>query len=72
MLEQVGEFKYSGSILQANGKVNKEIKNRISCTNRTIGAFREFTRDRGIRKDGKLKIFNTIIIPTLTYASETK
>ena len=71
MLEQVEEFKYLGSIIQSNGKIDKEIQNRVCNTNKVIGAFSNFARNINIEKNAKLKVFNAIVTPSLTYASET-
>ena len=71
-IEQVTQFKYLGSILNSDNTVDAEVESRI---NKASQVFCSLSRlvwyQRKIKVSTKLKLFKTIIIPTLLYGSET-
>ena len=70
-LELVKEFKYLGSVLQSNCKVNKEIESRVNAGAKILGATGAMVRGGGVARKAKANIFKSLMVPALTYASET-
>ena len=54
------------------GTCDDEIENRIGTASKAIGALRkEVLERRELSKDTRIRVFNAVIIPTLTYGCET-
>ena len=70
-LEEVREFKYLGSILQNDGKVDREVEGRVVAGARVLGATGNIIRGRNVSMKVKKTIFSSVLVPTLAYASET-
>ena len=71
-IERVSQFKYLGSILRSDNSVDAEVE---SCINRAAQVFRSISRlvwyQNKIKVSTKIKLFKSVIIPTLLYGSET-
>ena len=71
-IERVSQFKYLGSILRSDNSVDAEVE---SCINRAAQVFRSVSRlvwyQNKIKVSTKIKLFKSVIIPTLLYGSET-
>ena len=71
-IERVSLFKYLGSILRSDNSVDAEVESRI---NRAAQVFRSISRlvwyQNKMKVLAKIKLFKSVIIPTLLYGSET-
>ncbi|XP_068082743.1 LINE-1 retrotransposable element ORF2 protein [Anabrus simplex] len=71
-LEQVTKFKYLGSIISSDGKMEEEITERIGTAGRLFNAIRtNFLNKKEISKGTKLAVYKSTFIPTLTYGCES-
>ena len=65
-------MKYLGTMFNEEGSCEDEVDSRIGLTCRTIGALRkEVVDSKKLSKTTKLRVYNTIVKPTLFYGSET-
>jgi hypothetical protein len=69
--ESVQSFKYLGSYVNQNNKIEEEIKERIIAGNKAFYANRKMFQSKLLSRKSKLKLYRTLIRPILTYASET-
>lgn len=69
--ERVMEFKYLGSIVTDNNDIMPEIKQRLNAGNRSFFALKKLLRSKVITRKTKLRVYKTIIRPTVIYGSET-
>jgi hypothetical protein len=69
--ERVGIFKYLGVILNEDNNNQIDLQERIKNANKTYFMLQKFSKNKNIPKKLKLRLKNTIIDKTLTYASET-
>ena len=71
-IQRVSQFKYLGSILRSDNSVDAEVESRI---NRAAQVFSSISRlvwyQNKIKVSTKIKLFKSVIIPTLLYGSET-
>jgi len=70
-LEQVKSFKYLGSIVNGNNSIEEEIKGRISLGNRAFHANQDLFKSKLLTKKSKLRMYQTLVRPVVTYACET-
>jgi hypothetical protein len=69
--EQVKAFKYLGSYVNGNNSIEGEIKERISVGNKAYYANKDLFRSRLLTKNSKLRMYQTLVRPVVTYAYET-
>lgn len=69
--ESVQDFTYLGSSVNTNNDVTLEIKRRIMLANRTLFGLSKILRSKFVRRNTKLKIYKTLIIPVLMYGAES-
>jgi len=70
-IEDVDEFTYLGSVITTGGGADQDIKQRLG---KAMGVFRKLQRIwsmTSISRRIKLQLYNTIVLPTALYASET-
>nr|VZH92205.1 unnamed protein product [Spirometra erinaceieuropaei] len=71
-LQVVENFPCLGSTLSRNIKIDDEFARRISKASQTFGHLQSTVWNRhGLQLSTKLKIYKTIILPTLLYGAET-
>ena len=71
-LQVVDRFTYLGSTLSRVVHIDDEVSARIAKASAAFGRLRGSIWDRsGIRLDTKLKVYRSVVLPTLLYASET-
>ena len=71
-LQVVDKFTYFGSTLSRVVHIDDEVNARIAKASAAFGRLRESIWDRsGIRLDTKLKVYRSVVLPTLLYACET-
>jgi hypothetical protein len=69
-LEQVQSNKYLGSTVNSDNSIEKEIQHRITLGNKAHFANQFFFKSRLVSKQSKLKLYCSIIRPTVTYGCE--
>jgi hypothetical protein len=69
--ERVASFKYLGVILNEDNNNQIDLQERIENANKTYFMLQKFFKNKNISRNLKLRLKNTIIDKTLTYASET-
>ena len=71
-LQVVDKFTYLESTLSRIVHIDDEVNARIAKTSVAFGRLRGSIWDRsGIRLDTKLKVYRSVVLPTLLYACET-
>ena len=71
-LQVVDKFTYLGSTWSRVVQIDDEVNARIAKASAAIGRLRGSIWDRsGIRLDTKLKVYRSVVLPTLLYACET-
>jgi hypothetical protein len=68
--EHVKEFSYLGSQLNQTNFTNNEIQTRILSGNRCYYANEKSMKSRALNISSKLKNYNSLIIPAVTYGFE--
>ena len=71
ILKQVKEFKYLGRIFTEDGRMNREIENRIQKANNVSYQPAPLVKHSDIQMEAKSKIINSIFEPTLIYQCQT-
>jgi len=69
--EQVNSFKYLGAMVNTDNSIEEEIKDRIAAGNRAYHVHKKLFTSKLISRNVKLRLYNTLICPTVMYASET-
>ena len=70
-LEEVDQFKYLGSVIAANGGVEADVSHRVSEGCKVLGAVNGVVRNRGLGMNVKRVLYERVIVPTVTYGSES-
>ena len=71
-IEDVKKLKYLGAMISADGMCDEEIEQRVGAAAKVVGAMRkEVLERRELLKKTKLRVFNAMVVPTLTYGYET-
>jgi len=70
-IENVENFNYLGSILNADNKMNTEIAERIAKGNKAKYVNVKLIKSKFLKKNAKIKIYKTMIRPVVKYSSET-
>ena len=72
MVSVVDDFEYLGGTITKECSLEKEISVRISKASRSFNSlYRVLWRQRGVKVKTKLRIFKSVVLPTLLYGSET-
>ncbi|MCP5003018.1 MAG: hypothetical protein GY941_03575 [Planctomycetes bacterium] len=71
MMEEVDEFKYLGTVLCKHGSMEGETRERAVKGRQVIGSLGRIMKGRNVSMEVKRGLRNSIVLPTLTYASET-
>jgi hypothetical protein len=69
--ENVKNFNYLGTILNADDKMNTEIAERIVKGNKVYYANTKLIKSKLLKRSTKMKIYKMIIRPVIMYSSET-
>ena len=69
--ENVENFNYLGSILNADNKMSIENAEKIAKGNKAYNANSKQIKSKLLKKNTKMKIYKTMIRPDVTYQSET-
>ncbi|XP_044573288.1 uncharacterized protein LOC123257606 [Drosophila ananassae] len=71
IVEYVDSSVYLGTVISANGGVEKVMENRLSKARSAFGRLQRIWRNQQISRKTKLRIFNTCMKSVLLYVSET-
>jgi hypothetical protein len=71
-LEQVKSFRYLGSVVNGRNSIEEEIKERISSGNKPFYANQELFKSKLLTKETKLRMYQTLVRPIVTYVCETQ
>lgn len=69
--EVVQSFKYLGSIVAADNNIEEEIRGRLLKSNRAYYSLSKLFKSRNLTITSKLLLYRTMVLPVLTYGSET-
>ena len=69
-IDQVKTFRYLGTIVNGNNTLEEEIRGRIVEGNKTFYANRNLFKSNLVSRKSKLKLYWSIITPTVIYGCE--
>lgn len=69
--EVVPSFNYLGSKIAADNNLEEEIRGRLLKSNRTYFSLSKLFKSRNLTINSKLLLYKTMVLPVLTYGSET-
>ena len=69
--EEVGEFKYLGTVISNRNEMHKEIKHRLNSGNACYYALQRLLSSQLLSKNIKLRIYKTVILRVILYGCET-
>ena len=70
-VENVDKFTYLGSVITAEGEVEADINSRIGKAGTAFRNLQSIWRSRNITESLKVKLLQSVVLPTCLYASET-
>ena len=70
-IEIVNTFNFLGAMIVDTGGSSEEIKRRLAIGRTSAIGLTSIWKDRGISRNTKIKIMNTLVFPVATYGSET-
>ncbi len=70
-MEEVNEFKYLGSVMCKHGGTERETRERALQERKVVESLGRIKNGRSVTIEVNRDLRNTVIVPTLTYASET-
>ena len=69
-IDKVNSFKYLGAIKTSTGSCSEDVKARIGRAKKATMELDTIWKDRGIRKELKMKLVKALIWPVITYGAE--
>ncbi len=69
-MEDVNEFKYLGTTLCKHGSMEGEIRERTVKGRQVMGGLERVMKGRNVSREVKKGIRNSVILPTVSYASD--
>ncbi len=69
-IEEVNEFEYLGSVMCKQGGTEGETRERALQERKVVGSLGRIMNGISVSIEVKRDLRNTVIVPTLTYASE--
>lgn len=70
-LQQVDNFKYLGSVVNKDGKIDQELNSRITAASCLFNSIKWiFLNKREVAKQTKIAVYKSTYVPTLSYSSE--
>lgn len=70
LIKNCQKYKYLGVEISQEGTLDSAIRERNAAGRRAIGMLNSIIWDRNIRKENKVKIYNSIVKSTITYSAE--
>ncbi len=71
VMEEASEFMYLGTVMCKHGRTEGETRERALQGNNLVGSLEHIMKGKSVSMVEKRDLRNTVILPTLTYASET-
>ena len=71
MMEEVSDFLYLGAKVSKDGGMEKELNHRITQARKSAGALGGMWNNRGVSIEVKRRMYESIVVPTVLYGSET-
>ena len=71
VIDRVDEFQYLGSVITKNGGTDEDIKQRLKKANIAFMQLREIWKSQQLRRQTKLRIFETNVKSVLLYGCQT-
>ena len=69
-IDKVNSFKYLGAIKTSTGSRSEDVKARIGSAKKATMELDAIRKDRGTRKELKMKLVKALIWPVITYGAE--
>ncbi|XP_051625679.1 uncharacterized protein LOC127461696 isoform X1 [Manacus candei] len=71
-LKSVQQFNYLGSLISLDGKIDREIDNRLAKAYSAFGKLhKRVWRNKHLKKSTKISVYRAIVLSTLLYGSES-
>jgi len=70
-IETVTSFTFLGSVIEKEGKCDMEINRRVAIGKAAMNGLEKIWKDKHVSIDTKKRLVKALIIPTVTYGSET-
>jgi hypothetical protein len=70
-IDQVRSFSYLGAIVNGNNTLEEEIRERIAEGNKAFYANKALFKSNLVSRKSKLKLYSSVIRPTVVYGCET-
>ena len=70
-LEQVDSFKYLGTHIAADGRMDVEVNYRVNEGMKTIGVLNKMWKNKKVTMEAKKRLYEGVVVPTAMYGSET-
>lgn len=70
-VEVVTRFMFLGTLITKDGLCDKEIRRRIAMGKAAIGGLTTIWKDRGIKRETKVKLVKALVFPIVLYGAET-
>ena len=71
ILEEANEFKYLGSMIAAGGGMDAEVRERLGAAGKVMGGLASLWKCRGMSIESKMCMWESIVVPTVMYGSES-
>ena len=71
LLEEVESFKYLGSHVAVNGRVNVEVSHRVKEASKCMGGMKSVLSNRALGMNAKRRLYEGVVVPTAMYGAET-
>lgn len=69
-IEQVSDFTYLGSVISANGSIDRELNTRIGKAHSAFRTLNRIWHNRNIRVNTKVRIYRAAVLTVLLYGCE--
>ena len=69
-IEKMNSFKYLGAIKTSTGSCSEDVKARIGRAKKATMELDTIWKDKGIRKELKMKLVKALILPVIIYGAE--
>ena len=69
--EEVDQFKYLGSVIAANGKVEADVRHRVNERCKVLGAMKGVMKNRWLGMNAKKVLYKKVVVLTVMYGSES-
>ena len=70
-LEEVDQFKYLGSVIAANGRVEADVHHRVDEGCKVLGALKGVMTNRELGMNVKKVLYEKLVVPTIMYGSQS-